>query len=70
MADRTIIIHVKDGVSLEKMMAAIFREYEPSIDLISMIGVDLPMDTYPQKKSKFEVPSNLTIGENTGVYKA
>ena len=44
MAERSITIHVKDGINLAKMMAAIFREYEPSIDSISMIGVDTPVD--------------------------
>lgn len=44
MSERSITIHVKNGINLARMMAAIFREYEPSIDKISMIGVDLPMD--------------------------
>lgn len=44
MAERSITIHVKDGVNLAQLMAAIFREYEPSIEKIAMIGVDTPMD--------------------------
>ncbi len=44
MSERSITIHVKNDISLAKMMAAIFREYQPSINKISMIGVDTPVD--------------------------
>ena len=44
MNERTITIHVKDDINLAKMMAAIFREYEPSIDKIELKGVDTPVD--------------------------
>ncbi len=44
MSERTITIHVKDEVNLSKMMAAIFREYEPSIEKIELKGVDTPVD--------------------------
>ena len=44
MSERTITIHVKNDVSLAKMMAAIFKEYEPSIEKIELKGVDTPVD--------------------------
>jgi len=44
MAERKITIHVKDGINLAKMMSAIFREYEPSIESIELKGVDTPLD--------------------------
>lgn len=54
MADRTITIHVKDGINLAKMMSAIFREYEPSIEKIEMKGVDTPVDHKVIKLSEVE----------------
>ena len=44
MSERKITIHVKDDINLAKMMAAIFREYEPSIEKIELNGVDTPVD--------------------------
>ena len=44
MSERSITIHVKKDINLARLMAAIFRQYEPSINSIIMKGVDTPLD--------------------------
>ncbi len=52
MSERSITIHVKNDISLARLMAAIFREYEPSIDKIKMTGVDTPLDRFVEKRNE------------------